>query len=255
MSGLNVFDPSVDPIKRILIVDDDPEMRGLIERKLTNAGFEVVQADSGVRALAIIDQIGLPHLAVVDINMPGMSGLELCESVQQFADLPVIMVTAVHETQTTIRAIELYAEDYIVKPFNLDELVVRVQRLLRRIGDFSYATGAVIEIDAHLAICFVRKQAIVEGQPVELTPIETKILHILWRNVNRAVTNEFLLGRIWPNQEVFEDTLRVHVHRLRHKIEGATSKKSQETGRQTRKYIITERGRGYRLVTTKEDGV
>ena len=254
MSGLNVLGPTVDPIKRILVLDDDPEMRGLIERKLTSAGFEVVLADSGVRALALIEQMGLPHLAVVDINMPGMSGLEFCEAVQQFADLPVIMVTAVHETETTIKAIELYAEDYIVKPFNLDELVVRIQRLLRRIGDFSYAASSVIEIDGHLAVCFVRKQAIVGGLTVELTPIETKILHILWRNGNRVVTNEFLLGRIWPNQEVFEDTLRVHVHRLRHKIEGSASSRRQGAGQQKRKYIVTERGRGYRLVTTKEDG-
>jgi DNA-binding response OmpR family regulator len=231
-------------LKRILVVDDDAEMRRLIARKLSGAGFEIVEADSALRALELIRQTGLPHLAVVDINMPGMSGLEFCQTVQQYADLPVILVTAVNESSTTIKAIELYAEDYIVKPFNLDELVVRVQRLLRRIGDFSYVAGPTIALDNHLAVDFVRQQLLVGEQIIELTPIATKILHILWRNRGRVVTNEFLLGRIWPGQEVYEETLRVHVHRLRHKLEDATGQK----------YIVTERGQGYRLDATPASG-
>jgi DNA-binding response OmpR family regulator len=231
-------------LKRILVVDDDAELRGLMARKLSGAGFEIVQADSAHRALELIRETGLPHLAVVDINMPGMNGLEFCQTVQQYADLPVILVTAINESSTTIKAIELYAEDYIVKPFNLDELVVRVQRLLRRIGDFGYVTGPTIAIDEQLAVNFARQQLLVSDQVIDLTPIATKILYILWRNRGRVVTNEFLLGRIWPGQEVYEETLRVHVHRLRHKLEGATG----------HKYILTERGQGYRLDANPANG-
>jgi DNA-binding response OmpR family regulator len=151
------------------------------------------------------------------------------------------MVTAVTETTTTITAIERYAEDYIIKPFNLDELVARVHRLLRRINDFTYATGPVVRIGAKLSVNFVQQRAVVNSTKIDLTPIETKLLHILWRSSGRVVTTEFLLGRIWPGQEIFEDTLRVHVHRLRSKIEGSVSGE---------KYIHTERGLGYRFYVT-----
>jgi DNA-binding response OmpR family regulator len=238
--------PTPDPAQRILVVEDEAEMRRLIERKLVAAGFQVETADSATRALDVLDWFGLPHLAIVDINMPGMNGLDFCATVQQYADLPVIMVTAVKEAATTITAIEKYAEDYIVKPFNLDELVARVQRVLRRIGNYSYVTDAVVPIDRRLAINFVRQQVIVDGNPVELTPTETKLLYILWRNAGQVVTNEFLISRIWPVQEVYEDLLRVHVHRLRQKM--------GSDGRRKKQYIVTERGRGYRFVINKEDG-
>jgi DNA-binding response OmpR family regulator len=239
MSDANVLARSSQQPQRILVVDDDVEMRQLIARKLTSVGYEVSSAASGEQALTWIEQHGLPHLAIIDINMPGISGLEFCEIVQQYSDFPVIMVTAVNEANTTIKAIEKYAEDYIVKPFNLNELVVRMQRLLRRIGDFSYTTGPIIKIDDHLSLNFAKKQALVDGATVELTPTETKLLYILWRNVGRVVTNQFLLGRVWPDQEVFEDTLRVHMHRLRQKI-------SHTPGQG--QYIVTERGQGYRFV-------
>jgi DNA-binding response OmpR family regulator len=232
-------------LKRILVVDDDQELRRLLARKLTVSGYEVVEAESGLRALAQMQRIGLPHLAIVDINMPGMSGLEFCEVVQQYADLPVIMLTAIAEAATTVTAIEKYAEDYVVKPFNLDELVARVQRLLRRIGDYSYAVGVVVTIDRHLKVSFVRKQVVVDDTVVELTPIETKLLYILWRHAGHVMENEFLINRIWPDQEVFDDTLRVHIHRLRQKLSGSAGGK---------RYIVTERGRGYCFVTTNEEG-
>jgi DNA-binding response OmpR family regulator len=239
MSDANVLTRSIQNPQRILVVDDDGEMRQLIVRKLTSVGYDASSVASGEQALTWLEQHGLPHLAIVDINMPGISGLEFCEIVQQYSDFPVIMVTAVNEATTTIKAIEKYAEDYIVKPFNLNELVVRMQRLLRRIGDFSYVAGPVIKIDTHLSVNFAQKQAFIDGATVELTPTETKLLYILWRNAGRVVTNQFLLGRVWPDQEVFEDALRVHMHRLRQKI-STTQGQGQ--------YILTERGQGYRFI-------
>jgi DNA-binding response OmpR family regulator len=204
----------------------------------------VIAAESALHALRLIERLGLPHLAIVDINMPGMSGLEFCEVVQQYSDLPVIMVTAVTEATTTVTAIQKYAEDYINKPFNLDELVARVQRLFRRIGDYSYVVGAVVTIDRSLKVSFVHKQVIVDETVVDLTRTETKVLYILWRNADHVIENEYLINRIWPDEEVYEDTLRVHVHRLRQKMAGDRRRKS---------YIVTERGRGYRFVTTNKD--
>lgn len=230
-----MLDSSVQ-FQRILVVDDDPAILHLVKDKLDRAGFEVFTATSGQHALDVIDRRGLPHLAIVDIMMPGMDGFELCRTIQQFTDLPVIMLTAVDEEETVIRGIEHFAEDYITKPFSPRELVARVQRVLRRIGDFAYALDPVMRVDDRLAVDFAHQQAVVDEQPVPLTPTETKLLYILMRNAGRIVTTDFLLRRLWPLEEVFEDTLRVHVHRLRQKIEPTLVQP---------RYIVTERGVGY----------
>jgi DNA-binding response OmpR family regulator len=181
--------------QRILVLDGDPAILCLVSDTLDRAGFEVFTAASGQQALEVIARRGLPHLAIIDINTPGMDGFEFCQAVHQFADLPVIILTAVDEEETVIRGIEHCAEDYVTKPFNPRELVARVQRVLRRVGDFAYTLDPVTQAD-------------------------------------------FLLRRLWPLEEVFEDTLRVHIHRLRRKIE--------PTPREPL-YIVTERGVGYRF--------
>ena len=224
------------PHYRILVVDDDPDILRLVRDKLDRAGFDVLTAESGKRALEVIERHGLPHLAVVDLMMPVMDGFEFCRIVQEFSDLPVIMLTAIDEEETVIRGIQHYAEDYVTKPFSPRELVARIERVLRRIGDFAYALDPVVQVDDRLAVDFAHQQAIVNRQPRPLTPTETKILYILMRNAGRAVTTDFLLRRLWPREEVFEDSLRVHIHRLRHKIEPDPAQPG---------YIITERGTGY----------
>jgi DNA-binding response OmpR family regulator len=224
--------------RRILVVDDDPAVRQLIEIRLPPAGFEVFTASSGQEALDVIARRGLPHLAIVDIMMPGMTGFEFCEIVQQFCDLPIILLTAVDEEEVIVEGIERFAEDYVVKPFSPRELVARVERVLRRIGDFAYTLKPVIQIDGRLSVDIAHQRAIVAGEPAELTPTETKLLYILMRNAGRTVTTDFLLRRLWPLEQVFEDTLRVHVHRLRQKIE-------LDPGRPC--YVVTERSVGYRF--------
>jgi DNA-binding response OmpR family regulator len=224
------------------VVDDDPAIVRLVRDKLDRAGFEVWTAANGQEAVDVIAQRGLPHLAVVDVMMPGMDGFEFCQRTQRFADLPVIMLTAVDEEETVIQGIEHYAEDYVTKPFSPRELVARVQRVLRRIGDFAYALDAVTRVDDHLAVDFAHQQAIVDGDAVSLTPTETKLLFILMRNAGRTVTTDFLLRRLWPLEEVYEDVLRVHVHRLRQKIEPVSSQP---------RYLVTERGLGYRFAAKR----
>jgi len=228
--------------QRILVVDDDPAIVRLVRDKLDRAGFEVWTAANGQEAIDVIARRGLPHLAVVDVMMPGMDGFEFCRRMQQFADLPVIMLTAVDEEETVIQGIEHYAEDYVTKPFSPRELVARVQRVLRRIGDFAYTLDAVTRVDDRLAVDFAHQQAVVDGDAVSLTPTETKLLFILMRNAGRTVTTDFLLRRLWPLEEVYEDVLRVHVHRLRQKIEPVS--------RQPR-YLVTERGLGYRFAAKR----
>lgn len=224
--------------QRILVVDDDDFIRSMVCDKLEYEGYEVWTANDGQHALVIIDRRGLPHLAIVDIHMPGMDGFKFCEIVQQYADLPVIFLTAVDDEETIIRGIKYFAEDYVTKPFSPRLLAARVERVLRRIGDFSYALAPKVKIDAFLEVDLAHQEAVVNGELVRLTPIENKILHILMRNAPRAVSTRFLLERIWPQEEVLEDVLRVHVHRLRDKLENNAG---------ARRYILTERGLGYRF--------
>ncbi|OQY45562.1 MAG: hypothetical protein B6242_09995 [Anaerolineaceae bacterium 4572_78] len=222
--------------QRILVIDDDVTILHLVRDKLDKAGFEVLTARSGDEAMAIISNKGLPHLAIVDIKMPGMDGLGFCKTVQQFSDLPVVMLTSVDEENTVIEVIESFAEDYITKPFSPRELVARVRRVLRRIGDFGYALEANTKIDDRFAVNFGQQEVILSNKVVSLTPTETKILYILMRNAGRIVTTNFLLSRTWPLDEIGEDVLRVHVYRIRRKIEVNPSKP---------RYIVTERGVGY----------
>lgn len=220
----------------ILAVDDSPMILRLVSLALEEADFRVTTASSGEEGLEIIQRFGLPHLALVDINMPpGMDGFEFCEKVLEFSDLPIIMLTAIDHEETIIQAIDQFAEDYITKPFNSGELVSRIRRVLRRIGDFGYTNEPVIKIDRRLAIDFPKRTAVVDGADVPLTPTEAKLLYILLRSAGRIVTTDFLMRRLWPLERVGEDRLRVNIHRVRRKIEANGSEP----------YIISERGIGY----------
>lgn len=224
----------------ILVIDDSPMILRLVSLTLQEADFKVTTASSGEEGLEIIQRFGLPHLALVDINMPpGMSGFEFCEKILEFSDLPIIMLTAIDHEETIIQAIDQYAEDYITKPFGSGELVSRIRRVLRRIGDFGYTNDPIIKIDYRLAIDFPNRTAVVDGDKIPLTPTEAKLLYILLRAAGRTVTTDFLMRRLWPMERIGEDRLRVNIHRVRRKIEA-----SEGTP-----YIISERGIGYAFAT------
>ncbi len=223
---------------RVLVVDDDPDILRLLEVALAESHFEVASVASGRAALAYIETHGLPHLAVVDIMMPEMDGIELCHRIHEFSDLPVIMLTAIDEEQTTVEVIRDVSEDYVTKPFRTQELIARIERVLRRLGDTSYAGKPRLEIDDRLTVEIGARRIFLDGVETMLTPTEAKILDILTRAGGRTVTTGFLLQRLWPMEEVFEDTLRVHVYRLRSKL---------EPDLESPRYLLTERGQGYRF--------
>jgi DNA-binding response OmpR family regulator len=235
----DVYEP-----QKILAVDDNAYTLRIVQHTLERAGYQVMTAVSGQDALQLINRHGIPHLAVVDLHMPIMSGFEFCHAVREFSDMPVIMLTAVNTEETIIEGLEKYAEDYIIKPFNPNELVARIKRVLRRMGDYTYTLDAITQVDDRLSINFPNREALLDGESVSLTPTETKLLYILVRNAGRIVTTEFLLNRIWPMEDAHEDRLHVHVHRLRRKI---------EIDHNDPHYIVAERGTGYRFaVSVKE---
>lgn len=232
-----MLDASLEP-ERILAVDDNTYTLRIVKHTLEQAGFQVLTAVSAQEALTLINRHGMPHLAIVDWHMPEMSGIELAHTIREFSDMPIIMLTAVSNTEDISRTIEQFAEDYIVKPFSPNELVARVRRVLRRMGDYAYTMEAMTRIDDNLFINFPRREALIKGQAVSLTPTEARLLYILVRNDGRIVTTDFLLNRLWPLENAQEDRLHVHIHRLRRKIEADPDEPA---------YIIAERGTGYRF--------
>jgi len=234
-------DNQSDEIKIILVVDDSPYIVQAVEHTLRPSGFEVRTALSGEDALMNIKRHGLPHLALIDLNMPGIDGFQLCEAIHEFSDLPIIMLTAIDDEATVVHGLDNFAEDYIVKPFRATELVARIKRVLRRMGDFAYRLEPIVTIDDDLQIDFPNRQAVVREEQVQLTPTETKLLYILIRNAGRTVTNDFLLRRVWPEDDAFEDRLHTHIYRLRRKIEKSPKDPY---------YIISEWGTGYSFIDT-----
>ena len=231
-----MLDASGQP-QRILAVDDNTFTLRLVKHALEQAGYQVVTAVSGQEALQVITRHGMPHLAIIDLHMPGMSGMEVCRSIRDFSDMPIILLTAVDAEETIATMIEQYADDYMVKPFNSSELVARIRRVLRRMSDYDYTLDSSTKIDGRLMVNFPKREALVDGTAVSLTPTEAKLLYILVRNRGRVVTTDFLLNRIWPLEDAQEDRLHVHIHRLRKKIES-----EEEIG-----YIEAVRGTGYRF--------
>lgn len=223
----------------ILVVDDSVEALQILEKTLQKAGYSVWASISGEDALKLIAEQGLPQLAIVDLHMPpGMDGFELCERLNQFCDVPIIMLTAVDEADTVVHAIQQFAEDYVVKPFSPSELVARIRRVLERVGHFPYRAQMPLQVDPRLDIDFPARKLIMDGVTSTLTPTEARLLYILMRNSGETVATDFLLRRMWPREITYEDRLHVYVHRLRTKLR-------EVDGRH--QYIISERGVGYRF--------
>jgi DNA-binding response OmpR family regulator len=227
-----------NPIKRLLVVEDDLSIRDLIKRALIDADFEVATVPDGPDALRYIERHGLPHLILLDLVLPTMHGFELSEKIKNMADVPIIILSNDSDEESVVTGIQKYAEDYITKPFSRRVLVARIRRVLSRIGNFSYAEGAVVRIDDHIALDMVGGRIVVDETASELTPIETRILGVLINHAGRTVHTEQILERVWPNEDMPEETLRVNISRLRRKFD--------YPGR-THDYIQTERGTGYRF--------
>lgn len=233
------MDDNSDGPPAVLVVDDSAEALQIVRHTLEESAFIPVPASSGEEALDEVAGKGLPHLAVVDLKMPpGMDGFEFCDELYQFSDVPVIMLTGVDESETVVQALQQYAEDYVLKPFNPDELVARVRRVLARVGRFPYRMVVPIVVDDCLSINFPGREVILEERTTSLTPTEARLLYILMRTPGKTVTSDFLLRRMWPMEHAYEDRLHVYIHRLRGKLRPA---------QREHQYVVSERGVGYRF--------
>jgi DNA-binding response OmpR family regulator len=221
---------------KVLVVEDDVNICKLISDYMTSHGYDVTAVYDGPEALEYVKERGLPHIALIDLALPTMHGFELSSRLKSMADVPIIFVTSTSDTDTIVQGLKRYAEDFIVKPFELRELEARVQAVLARMPSLDYASEPVVRVDDHLHIDFAHNRLVVGGKSFGLTPTESILLHVLLRNAGRVVENRMLIARVWPSEDVYEDTLRVHMHRLRRKLESDSHHPH---------YIRTERGVGY----------
>ena len=205
---------------KILLVDDDPNIRQLVDLYLEKEGFEVSMADRGDTALKLFHQ-SPPNLMLLDLMLPGMDGWQVCREVRKTSNIPIIMLTAKDETFDKVLGLELGADDYIVKPFDMKELVARIKAVLRRFqqpesgGENKELAfpGLTVNLSQY-AVSFM-------GRELEMPPKELELLYFLASHPNQVFTREQLLEQVW-GYDYFGDsrTVDVHVKRLREKLEG-----------------------------------
>jgi len=224
---------------RILLVEDDPALRKLLKDALPESIFIIDIAETGREGLDMIVK-RKPDLILLDWNLPDLNGFEVCKYIKQNKDcahIPIIMVTAYAELNRKVSALEVGADDYITKPFEIEELIARVKAVLRR-----RQGGAPEEsiAKANITINLTTYSVEVEKKPIILTAKEFDLLYVLMKNAGRILTREFLLERIWGYAvDVSTRTVDVHIRRLRKKL-----------GTKNEDLIQTFRGVGYKF---KED--
>ena len=219
----------------ILIVDDEPQIRRVMRTTLSSHGYAVVEAASGEEALEKLRAVR-PDLIVLDVNMPGISGLETCAEIRTSSDVPIIMLTIRNSERDKVQALDAGADDYVVKPFGVQELMARIRAALRRSapGD---ATPAFVRDD--LKIDFDKRVVTVKNNPVRLTPKEFELLRHLVANQGKTLGHRRLLQAVWgPDYGEETEYLRVFINQLRKKIEPDPHKP---------RYILTEPWVGYRF--------
>jgi len=225
----------------VLTADDDPQLLRLVTRNLELEGYEVIAARDGQEALQLIEARA-PDLVLLDIMMPRMDGFTVCERVREFSNVPIIILTARGQDQDKIRGLDLGADDYLTKPFSVDELLARVRAVVRRSQltavDNASAMRSTISI-GDVTIDFSQHRVLKNNREVDLTPIEYRLLSYLAQNAGRVVTQDMLLEHVWGEEYLGEShLLQVNVNRLRRKIEDDASHP---------RYLQTKMGVGYML--------
>jgi two-component system KDP operon response regulator KdpE len=221
---------------KILIVEDEPQMRRAVGAGLRANGFVVLAVESGEDAL---DSIPLtrPDVILLDLTLPGLDGLEIVRQIREWSATPIIVLSAREEEQGKVRALDLGADDYLTKPFGMEELLARIRVALRHAAHLAADSGPVFS-DSGLVIDFAARGVTVDGIEVHLTPTEFDLLRELALNAGKVMTHHHLLGRVWGPASV-NDTqyLRTYVNQLRKKIERDPNQPRR---------IINEPGIGYR---------
>jgi two-component system response regulator RegX3 len=226
-------------VTRVLVVEDEESFSEALGYLLRKEGFEVTLADTGPDALAEFERGGA-DLVLLDLMLPGLSGIEVCQKLRQTSSVPVIMLTAKDSEIDKVVGLEIGADDYMTKPFSSRELVARIRAVLRRQGDRTAEPLVTGVIEAGPVRMDVERHVVaVDGESVSLPLKEFELLELLLRNAGRVLTRGQLIDRIWGADYVGDTkTLDVHVKRLRAKVEPEPSRP---------RHLVTVRGVGYKF--------
>ena len=225
-------------MSKILIVEDEEALSDPLAFLLGREGFQTIVVDNGLEALPVFDREGA-DLVLLDVMLPGMSGMEVCRKLREVSSVPIIMLTAKDSELDKVLGLELGADDYVTKPYSARELIARIRAVLRRrSAETDSATESVLQggpvrmdIDRHVVT--------VNGEEISMPLKEFELLEILLRNVGRVMTRGQLIERVWGADYVGDTkTLDVHIKRLRSKIEPDSS---------APQYVVTVRGLGYKF--------
>jgi two-component system KDP operon response regulator KdpE len=229
----------VSPASTILIVDDEPQIRRVMRSTLSSHGYVIAEAKSGEDALEWMRK-ERPDLVLLDVNMPGMGGLEACREIRRSSNAPIIMLTVRNAERDKVLALDAGADDYVVKPFGIEELLARIRAALRR---FSPAGSLPAFVSKDFTMDFETREVTVRGRVVHLTPKEYEVLKHLVANQGKPLTHRRLLQAVWgPDYGEETENLRVVINQLRNKIEGDPARP---------KFIVTEPWVGYRFQRPK----
>ncbi len=221
---------------RLLLAEDDTRLVGFLEERLKRDGYAVTVATRGGEALAAVDR-RWPDLILLDLMLPDMRGEQVAAEIKRRADLPIIVLSAVSEVSAKTTMIQQFAEDYLTKPFHYPELRARIERVLRRLED--RIPVEEVKVATGLSLILRKRQAIVDGEVIHLTPIETRLLATLSATPGRTVTTDQLLSRVWADADGADPVyVWVTVRRLRQKLEPDPA---------APRFLHTVKGGGYRL--------
>jgi len=225
----------------LVAADDDPQLLRLMTRNLQLEGFDVLAASDGQQALELIEN-NAPDLVLLDVMMPKMDGFTVCSRVREFSAVPIIIVTARGQDQDKVRGLDLGADDYLTKPFSVEELLARVRAVLRRseLSTMEHLQGLqATTATGNLLVDYSQHLVMLNGREIALTATEYHIIAYLAHNVGRVVTQDLLLEQVWGPEYLGEShLLQVNINRLRHKLEVDATQP---------RYILTKVGVGYSL--------
>ena len=225
----------------VLIVDDDQMLRDAVQRKLEGEQFKTITAATGAEALEVLNrpETPTPDLVLLDIMLPDIEGTSVCQQIRQKSSVPIIMLTARNEEADRILGLELGADDYITKPFSPREMVARVKAVLRRVGPgASLAQKRVLE-GAGVVLDLDSREVTVNGDSVDLTPTQMRLLQVLMEQPGRVFSTDELLESVWDYRQYDPHLVETHISNLRNRIEDDPKNPQR---------IITVRSFGYKFV-------
>ena len=220
---------------RVLVVDDEPQILRALQTNLRGAGYEVETAGTGEEALALA-AMRPPDAVILDLVLPDRSGTEVCRELRTWTSAPIVILSVVGEEREKVAALDAGADDYVTKPFGMDELLARLRATLRRAVP---SGGPVLEV-GELTVDLEKRAVSVAGRPVSLTPTEFELVRLLAQNEGKLLTHPTILREVWgPAYAAESHYLHVYVSQLRRKLEPDPARP---------RYLLTEPGAGYRLV-------